>query len=118
MQSKGYSMKQLGLIWLLLFSLTIFAEDAPTYKSEPTKEGKYSTGYVKPPLTAEQEKVQQEFAQAAVREGWTFSTDVTQIGKYSTGYKKGPGLLGDFQGSFHLSGAPSALAPITFRGLP
>jgi hypothetical protein len=110
-------MKKFGLVWLLLFSLTAFADDVPTYKSDPEQEGKYSTGYVRPPLNAEQEKAQREFAQAAVREGWTFNTDVTQIGKYSTGYKKGPGLLGDFQGSFHLSGAPSALAPITFRGL-
>lgn len=81
-------MLRLVVSTLLLFGTLGYAEEPPTFESDPSAQER-ATGLVKPPLTAEQARLKSEFNKLSEERGWTFNTDVTQIGKYKTGYIPG-----------------------------
>lgn len=79
-------MRILFLALYLLTATTAFAEEPPTFEADPTP-GHYATGAVKP-LTAEEQKLEQEYLQKSEKDGWTFDFDVRHVGKHALGLKK------------------------------
>ncbi len=83
-------MNKLILAGLLVLSSASWANEPPTFIENPNPPH-YSTGALKP-LTAEQKKLEEDYAKRSEAEGWTFEADVRGVGKYALGLKKNFGL--------------------------